>query len=150
MSWLLPTDGGAPPLGWGETAAYLILPVLLIISQARSVHSAAALHRWCKRACPRGMRARWEPNHGAVQQGAAAESHVQLCLPPHPTSPHLTLFHLSALAYPPTHPPLCAQYVSQKIISPQQNQNDPSQASANAILKFMPFLIGEEGRDGMR
>ncbi|GAB4814151.1 hypothetical protein N2152v2_001197 [Parachlorella kessleri] len=65
LSWLWPVDG-TPPLGWGQTIAYLVLPILLIISQ----------------------------------------------------------------------------YVSQKIITPQQNQNDQSAQQANAILKFMPLLIG--------
>ena len=32
-SWLLPFKDGQPPLGWGETIAYLILPVLLVVSQ---------------------------------------------------------------------------------------------------------------------
>ncbi|BBN01603.1 YidC/Oxa1 family membrane protein insertase [Marchantia polymorpha subsp. ruderalis] len=33
ISWLFPFENGAPPLGWGDTAAYLVLPVLLVISQ---------------------------------------------------------------------------------------------------------------------
>ncbi|CAN8247355.1 unnamed protein product [Cochlearia groenlandica] len=33
ISWLLPFVDGHPPLGWGDTAAYLVLPVLLIVSQ---------------------------------------------------------------------------------------------------------------------
>ncbi|CAA6656822.1 unnamed protein product [Spirodela intermedia] len=33
ISWLLPFVDGHPPLGWSETAAYLVLPVLLVISQ---------------------------------------------------------------------------------------------------------------------
>eukprot|EP00897_Mesotaenium_endlicherianum_P003383 jgi/Mesen1/3072/ME000181S02147 len=36
-SWLLPFVDGAPPLGWADTAAYLVLPVLLVISQAVSM-----------------------------------------------------------------------------------------------------------------
>lgn len=64
LGWLSLQDG-APPLGWHDTASYLVLPILLVISQ----------------------------------------------------------------------------YISQKIISPQQNQ-DPSQQQANAILKFIPFMIG--------
>ena len=32
-SWLLPFKDGQPPLGWGETISYLILPVLLVVSQ---------------------------------------------------------------------------------------------------------------------
>ncbi|CAN1150413.1 Inner membrane protein PPF-1, chloroplastic [Linum perenne] len=32
-SWLFPFVDGHPPLGWGDTAAYLVLPVLLIVSQ---------------------------------------------------------------------------------------------------------------------
>ena len=57
---------GAPPIGWGSAVAYLVLPILLVVSQ----------------------------------------------------------------------------YVSQKIISPQQSQ-DESQKSANAILKFLPLMIGK-------
>ncbi|XP_010253220.1 PREDICTED: inner membrane protein PPF-1, chloroplastic isoform X2 [Nelumbo nucifera] len=33
ISWLLPFVDGHPPLGWHDTAAYLVLPVLLVISQ---------------------------------------------------------------------------------------------------------------------
>ncbi|XP_010523134.2 PREDICTED: inner membrane protein ALBINO3, chloroplastic [Tarenaya hassleriana] len=33
ISWLLPFVDGHPPLGWQDTAAYLVLPVLLIVSQ---------------------------------------------------------------------------------------------------------------------
>ncbi|ESQ51366.1 hypothetical protein EUTSA_v10016643mg [Eutrema salsugineum] len=33
VSWLFPFVDGHPPLGWSDTAAYLVLPVLLIVSQ---------------------------------------------------------------------------------------------------------------------
>ncbi|XP_050936366.1 inner membrane protein PPF-1, chloroplastic isoform X2 [Cucumis melo] len=33
ISWLLPFVDGHPPLGWSDTAAYLVLPVLLVVSQ---------------------------------------------------------------------------------------------------------------------
>ncbi|RDY12576.1 Inner membrane protein PPF-1, chloroplastic, partial [Mucuna pruriens] len=33
ISWLLPFVDGHPPLGWQDTAAYLILPILLVVSQ---------------------------------------------------------------------------------------------------------------------
>ncbi|XP_022158906.1 inner membrane protein PPF-1, chloroplastic [Momordica charantia] len=33
ISWLIPFVDGHPPLGWSDTAAYLVLPVLLVISQ---------------------------------------------------------------------------------------------------------------------
>ncbi|CAI9108067.1 OLC1v1007586C4 [Oldenlandia corymbosa var. corymbosa] len=33
ISWLFPFVDGHPPLGWQDTAAYLVLPVLLIVSQ---------------------------------------------------------------------------------------------------------------------
>lgn len=33
ISWLIPFVDGHPPLGWSDTAAYLVLPVLLIVSQ---------------------------------------------------------------------------------------------------------------------
>ncbi|KAL2642814.1 hypothetical protein R1flu_010401 [Riccia fluitans] len=33
ISWLFPFENGAPPLGWQDTIAYLVLPVLLVISQ---------------------------------------------------------------------------------------------------------------------
>nr|XP_048324524.1 inner membrane protein PPF-1, chloroplastic [Ziziphus jujuba var. spinosa] len=33
ISWLLPFVDGRPPLGWHDTAAYLVLPVLLVVSQ---------------------------------------------------------------------------------------------------------------------
>jgi 60Kd inner membrane protein len=36
-----------------------------------------------------------------------------------------------------------SQFVSQKLISPPQS-NDPSQQSSQWILKFLPFMIGEE------
>ncbi|GJP55331.1 hypothetical protein CLOM_g14302, partial [Closterium sp. NIES-68] len=34
IAWLFPFVDGAPPLGWEATAAYLVLPVLLVVSQA--------------------------------------------------------------------------------------------------------------------
>ena len=37
MSWLIPFQDGAPPLGWATTGQYLILPVLLVISQYASL-----------------------------------------------------------------------------------------------------------------
>ncbi|CAM6095523.1 unnamed protein product [Calypogeia fissa] len=33
VAWLFPFVNGAPPLGWNDTIAYLILPVLLVWSQ---------------------------------------------------------------------------------------------------------------------
>ncbi|XP_022864416.1 inner membrane protein PPF-1, chloroplastic-like isoform X1 [Olea europaea var. sylvestris] len=33
ISWLFPFGDGHPPLGWHDTAAYLVLPVLLVVSQ---------------------------------------------------------------------------------------------------------------------
>ncbi|XWS74149.1 hypothetical protein CRYUN_Cryun02cG0190800 [Craigia yunnanensis] len=33
ISWLIPFVDGHPPLGWYDTAAYLVLPVLLVVSQ---------------------------------------------------------------------------------------------------------------------
>nr|GEU54442.1 inner membrane protein PPF-1, chloroplastic [Tanacetum cinerariifolium] len=33
VSWLFPFVDGHPPLGWSDTAAYLVLPVLLVLSQ---------------------------------------------------------------------------------------------------------------------
>jgi len=65
LGWLFPLIDGAPPIGWHDAVAYLVLPVLLVVSQ----------------------------------------------------------------------------FASQKIMQPNQNQ-DPSQASANAILKFLPFMVG--------
>lgn len=65
MSWLLPLTDGAPPVGWEDAIAYLVMPVLLTASQ----------------------------------------------------------------------------FVSQAIISPPKS-DDPSQEQANAILKFLPFMIG--------
>eukprot|EP00850_Spirogloea_muscicola_P003439 SM000014S00227 [mRNA] locus=s14:23105:26958:- [translate_table: standard] len=37
ISWLFPFVDGAPPLGWQDTAAYLVLPVLLVASQYYSM-----------------------------------------------------------------------------------------------------------------
>ena len=33
FAWLFPFVDGAPPLGWHDTIAYLVLPVLLVASQ---------------------------------------------------------------------------------------------------------------------
>ncbi|PON58952.1 Membrane insertase [Parasponia andersonii] len=33
ISWLIPFVDGHPPLGWHDTAAYLVLPALLVVSQ---------------------------------------------------------------------------------------------------------------------
>ncbi|XP_052204916.1 ALBINO3-like protein 1, chloroplastic [Diospyros lotus] len=37
ISWLFPFVDGHPPLGWSDTLAYLVLPVLLVLSQYISV-----------------------------------------------------------------------------------------------------------------
>ncbi|GAB4840510.1 ALBINO3-like protein 1, chloroplastic [Ancistrocladus abbreviatus] len=37
ISWLFPFVDGHPPLGWSDTFAYLVLPVLLVISQYISI-----------------------------------------------------------------------------------------------------------------
>ncbi|OWM89707.1 hypothetical protein CDL15_Pgr024455 [Punica granatum] len=37
ISWLFPFVDGHPPLGWSDTLAYLVLPLLLVISQYISV-----------------------------------------------------------------------------------------------------------------
>ncbi|XP_076914159.1 ALBINO3-like protein 1, chloroplastic isoform X2 [Bidens hawaiensis] len=37
ISWLFPFVDGQPPLGWSDTFAYLVLPVLLVVSQYISV-----------------------------------------------------------------------------------------------------------------
>ncbi|KAL1135441.1 hypothetical protein V6Z11_A12G173600 [Gossypium hirsutum] len=37
ISWLFPFVDGHPPLGWSDTFAYLVLPILLVISQYVSV-----------------------------------------------------------------------------------------------------------------
>ncbi|KAF8397512.1 hypothetical protein HHK36_016429 [Tetracentron sinense] len=37
ISWLIPFVDGHPPLGWHDTAAYLVLPVLLVVSQFASM-----------------------------------------------------------------------------------------------------------------
>ncbi|CAJ1853564.1 unnamed protein product [Sphenostylis stenocarpa] len=37
ISWLFPFVDGLPPLGWSDTLAYLVLPVLLVVSQYISV-----------------------------------------------------------------------------------------------------------------
>ena len=65
LSWLFPFVDGHPPIGWTTAAAYLVLPVLLVISQ----------------------------------------------------------------------------YLSQKLVSPQSQ--DPAQQQTQAILKFIPFMIGK-------
>ncbi|KAK9823479.1 hypothetical protein WJX72_003029 [[Myrmecia] bisecta] len=66
FSWLFPFVDGAPPIGWHDAGAYLLLPVLLVVSQ----------------------------------------------------------------------------FVSQKIISPSPASQDPTQQQTNAILKFLPLMIG--------
>ncbi|XP_044365635.1 inner membrane protein PPF-1, chloroplastic isoform X2 [Triticum aestivum] len=38
ISWLFPFTDGHPPLGWSDTMAYLVLPILLVISQYVSAH----------------------------------------------------------------------------------------------------------------
>ena len=47
---------------------------------------------------------------------------------------------------PPLSPllsPHPVQFVSQKVISPQQQSTDPSQQQTQAILQFLPLMIGE-------
>ena len=67
FAWLFPFVDGAPPLGWHDTIAYLVLPVLLVASQL----------------------------------------------------------------------------ISQKVMTPDQpKSDDPAQQQSQAILKFLPFMIG--------
>ena len=67
FAWLFPFVDGAPPLGWHDTIAYLVLPVLLVTSQL----------------------------------------------------------------------------ISQKVMTPDQpKSDDPAQQQSQAILKFLPFMIG--------
>jgi len=66
LGWLFPLVDGHPPIGWHDALAYLLLPVLLIVSQ----------------------------------------------------------------------------FASQKLMQPAAANADPSAASANAILKFLPFMVG--------
>lgn len=35
-NWLFPFENGAPPVGWHDALAYLVLPALLIVSQVIS------------------------------------------------------------------------------------------------------------------
>ncbi|XVE74888.1 hypothetical protein DITRI_Ditri12bG0054700 [Diplodiscus trichospermus] len=37
ISWLFPFIDGHPPLGWSDTLAYLVLPILLVVSQYVSI-----------------------------------------------------------------------------------------------------------------
>jgi hypothetical protein len=66
FKWLTDFSSGGPPLGWHDTIAYLILPVLLVVSQS----------------------------------------------------------------------------ASQKIMQPEQQNVDPSQQQTQAILKYLPLMIG--------
>ena len=66
LQWLFPFEDGAPPVGWHDAGAYLVLPVLLIVSQ----------------------------------------------------------------------------YISQKILSSQPGAPQQPEGGANAILKFLPLMIG--------
>lgn len=66
LTWLFPLVDGAPPVGWHDAIAYLVLPVALVISQ----------------------------------------------------------------------------FASQQIMQPQQQSTDPSQQQTQAILKFLPLMIG--------
>ncbi|XRB16443.1 YidC/Oxa1 family membrane protein insertase [Pseudoscourfieldia marina] len=66
MSWLFPFENGAPPIGWHDAGAYLVLPVLLTVSQ----------------------------------------------------------------------------FATQKLMSPQTQSDDPAQQQSQAILKFLPLMIG--------
>lgn len=68
LSWLFPFENGQPPIGWKDAVAYLVLPLLLVVSQ----------------------------------------------------------------------------YVSQKIVSPKTD--DPQQKQTQAILQFIPLMIGKQCR----
>ncbi|XP_037497760.1 ALBINO3-like protein 1, chloroplastic [Jatropha curcas] len=51
ISWLFPFVDGHPPLGWSDTLAYLVLPVLLVVSQYISVQimqSSQVSHFLCE------------------------------------------------------------------------------------------------------
>ncbi len=45
LGWLTSWEGGAPQLGWADTGAYLVLPILLIVSQVSG--SIASVASWC-------------------------------------------------------------------------------------------------------
>ncbi|KAF3341687.1 ALBINO3-like protein 1 [Carex littledalei] len=46
ISWLFPFEDGEPPLGWSDTLAYLVLPVLLVISQLTNNILSTAQQIW--------------------------------------------------------------------------------------------------------
>ncbi len=71
LTWLFPLVDGHPPIGWVPALSYLVMPVLLIVSQYAS---------------------------------------MQLMQPP------------------------------------GQNKDDPAQQQTQAILKFLPLMIGERGQ----
>ncbi len=41
LGWLFPLQDGAPPIGWHDAACYLVLPVLLVVSQYVSQKAVA-------------------------------------------------------------------------------------------------------------
>ncbi|GAY38124.1 hypothetical protein CUMW_034320 [Citrus unshiu] len=49
ISWLLPFVDGHPPLGWHDTAAYLVLPVLLVVSQFTNNVLSTAQQVWLRK-----------------------------------------------------------------------------------------------------
>ncbi|KAE8039030.1 hypothetical protein FH972_011479 [Carpinus fangiana] len=49
VSWLFPFVDGHPPLGWHDTAAYLVLPVLLVASQFTNNVLSTAQQVWLRK-----------------------------------------------------------------------------------------------------
>ncbi|CAI5470066.1 unnamed protein product [Closterium sp. Yama58-4] len=91
ISWLFPFIDGAPPLGWEATAAYLVLPVLLVASQFYA---------------------------------------MQIMQPPQSD------FYAMQIMQPPQ-----SDFYAMQIMQPPQS-DDPAQKNTQAILKFLPLMIG--------
>ena len=43
IAWLYPLVDGAPPMGWEAATPYLVLPVLLVLTQARGAGGAGGV-----------------------------------------------------------------------------------------------------------
>ena len=156
---------GVPPLGFHDTAAYLVLPILLIISQVSIASWQKSLNN-CRFVSL--STAPTAPTHArrldVLQLGALRLALLRCCAsptrPPQANLDALPRLHLSAdfcaqyHDHPPTHPPSLLplilhslQYISQKVISPPQSQDPAQQQTAN-ILKFLPLMIGALGWRG--
>ncbi|RVW72608.1 ALBINO3-like protein 1, chloroplastic [Vitis vinifera] len=127
ISWLFPFVDGHPPLGWSDTLAYLVLPMLLIVSQYISVQIM-------------------QSSQSFGVGGGDSSSGLNLS-PTTSTRQPLTVRLLPSRVRSCTVANLRLQVVL-SVVGLDSNgavnfqSNDPSLKTSQALTKFLPLMIG--------